>query len=183
MHAVKSGRPLVLFAVLTAGCSRTKTETQSDPIEPAVATTDAATPERARGSSPTVLAQGVRIVHATADSDAARLIREEQDHATGAKRELVVYVGATWCEPCQVFHRAAQKGDLDRDFPNLTLLEFDLDEDRDRLAAAGYVGRLIPLFAMPRPDGRASDRRFEGSIKGDGAVGNIVPRLRSLLAK
>jgi hypothetical protein len=92
-------------------------------------------------------------------------------------------VGAKWCEPCQNFHKAAAKGDLDGEFPDLTLLEFDLDEDRDRLATAGYVSQFIPLFAMPGPDGRASDKKFEGSVKGDGAVANIAPRLRSLLRK
>ena len=55
--------------------------------------------------------------------------------------------------------------------------------DRDRLATAGYVSQYIPLFAMPGPDGRASDKKFEGSVKGDGAVANIAPRLRALLRK
>ena len=31
---------------------------------------------------------------------------------------------------------AAEKGELDGEFPDLTLLEFDLDEDRDRLTTA-----------------------------------------------
>jgi hypothetical protein len=130
-----------------------------------------------------MLARGVRIVRAGAGSDAARVVRDERERAKGDGRDLVVYVGARWCEPCKVFHGAAQKGDLDGEFPDLTLLEFDLDDDRGRLTAAGYVGEYIPLFAMPAPDGRASDRKFEGSVKGDGAVANITPRLRKLLAK
>ena len=134
-------------------------------------------------SGPLVLARGVRIVHAAAGSDAARVVREERERAKSDGRDLVVYVGAKWCEPCQVFHRAAQKGDLDGEFPDLTILEFDLDEDRDRLASAGYVSELIPLFVRPEADGRASDRKFEGSVKGNGAIANIAPRLRKLLEK
>jgi hypothetical protein len=130
-----------------------------------------------------IFARGVRIVHAGAGADASRVVRDERERAKSEGRDLVVYVGARWCEPCKVFHTAAQKGDLDGEFPELTLLEFDLDDDRDRLTTAGYVGEYIPLFAMPRPDGRASDRKFEGSVKGDGAVANITPRLRKLLAK
>jgi thiol-disulfide isomerase/thioredoxin len=130
-----------------------------------------------------VLARGVRIVHASAGSDAASVIRDERERAKTDGRDLVVYVGAKWCEPCKYFHTAAQKGLLDEDFPSLTLLEFDIDEDRSRLVSAGYVGEFIPLFAMPAADGRASDRKFEGSVKGDGAVANITPRLRKLLAK
>lgn len=96
-------------------------------------------------------------------------------------RRLLVYVGATWCEPCRRFHLAVQEGKLDSQFPDLRFLEFDLDKDQPRLVAAGYQSRLIPLFANPGPDGRASGRQMEGSIKGDGAVGEIVPRLTALL--
>ncbi len=103
------------------------------------------------------------------------------DAGAAEGRSLVVYVGAPWCEPCQRFHEAAKKGELDADFHNLSLLEFDLEVDRARLAAAGYESEMIPLFVLPNEDGRASAKRFEGSIKSSGAVRNIAPRLRSLL--
>ncbi|MDB4938016.1 MAG: hypothetical protein JWP87_4988, partial [Labilithrix sp.] len=134
-------------------------------------------------AGPLVLARGVRIVHAPPGADAAKVVREERELAKGDGRDLVVYVGAKWCEPCKYFHQAAAKGELDGEFPDLTLLEFDLDDDRDRLATAGYVSEFIPLFAMPAADGRASEKKFEGSVKGNGAVANIAPRLRSLLRK
>ena len=94
---------------------------------------------------------------------------------------LVVYVGATWCEPCRYFHDAAARGDLDETFPDLTILEFDYDEDIERLDPAGYGSNMIPLFAIPKADGTASERRFQGSKKGPKAVQNIVPRLQRLL--
>jgi hypothetical protein len=103
--------------------------------------------------------------------------------AAGGSRTLVVYVGAAWCEPCRRFHEAAARGDLDAELPRLTLLGFDLDRDRDRLAAAGYVSKYIPLFALPTPTGAASGKQIEGGIKGDGAVGFIVPRLSAMLAE
>jgi thiol-disulfide isomerase/thioredoxin len=162
------------------GCGRAEPEPRPS-ADPAVSTTvtpsprpatsapaaAASTPAVGAPAGPLILARGVRSVHAGAGSDAAQ----------------VVHVGAKWCEPCQSFHKAAAKGDLDGEFPDLTLLEFDLDEDRDRLATAGYVSQYIPLFAMPGSDGRASEKKFEGSVKGDGAVANIAPRLRSLLRK
>jgi len=95
---------------------------------------------------------------------------------------LLVYVGASWCEPCRRFHEAASAGKLDAQLGGLRLLEFDYDRDEPRLRAAGYVSQLIPLFALPAPDGRASGRQIEGSIKGDGAVAQILPRLQALLA-
>ena len=64
----------------------------------------------------------------------------------------------------------------------MDLLGFDADHDAERLASAGYVSRLIPLFALPGPDGRASGKQVEGGIKGEGAVGFIAPRLEKMLA-
>ena len=95
---------------------------------------------------------------------------------------LYLVVGATWCEPCQRFHHAAERGELDAAFPTVTLLEFDLDRDHEGLASAGYVSKYIPLFALPGPDGKASGKAIEGGIKGDGAVGFIVPRLKEMLS-
>jgi hypothetical protein len=179
---------LVLIVGICAGCSRRDPEPRPDPSSGASAKPTASPP--ASGSAPTaattgpmILARGVRIVRAGVGLNAARVIRDERERARSDGRDLVVYVGAKWCEPCKVFHEAAQRGDLDGDFPDLTLLEFDLDEDRDRLMSDGYVGELIPFFAVPGADGRASARQFQGSVKGDGAVANIAPRLRKLLAK
>ncbi len=110
-------------------------------------------------------------------------MRDAADAAIRENRKLAVYVGAAWCEPCQAFHRAVERGDLDATFPNLTLLEFYLDRDGERLASAGYVSKYIPLFALPARDGAASGKQVEGAIKGPGAVPFIVPRLRTLLAQ
>lgn len=203
MSATRLARILGVAALASSGlatgaCSRSEPEPHPAPIAteprprapqpsssgsaavvaPAPAASGAAAP-----AGPLVLARGVRLVHAGPGSDAARVVVDERARAKSDGRDLVVYVGAKWCEPCQHFHKAAQKGELDAEFPDLTILEFDLDEDRDRLATAGYVSQYIPLFAMPGPDGRASAEKFEGSVKGGGAVANIAPRLRTLLRK
>lgn len=103
--------------------------------------------------------------------------------ATAAKdhKQLVVYVGASWCEPCTRFHKAAEAGQLDAEFGKLRLLVFDLDRDGDALAKANYKSEMIPLFALPNPDGTSSGKQIEGSIHGDGAVAQISPRLRALV--
>lgn len=119
----------------------------------------------------------------TTGDDVAETVRREVVRAKEDKRDLIVYVGATWCEPCQYFHNAAAAGELDRAFPGLRLVEFDLDRDRDALEKAGYASKMIPLFALPREDGSGSGEQIEGSIKGDGAVAQITPRLKALLAK
>jgi hypothetical protein len=125
----------------------------------------------------------VRLSPAPATGDVEPIVREEIARAATERRRLVVYVSAEWCEPCQRFHNAARDGQLDATFPDLTLLEFDLDRDGKRLSSAGYSSTYIPLFALPAPDGRASGRQVEGGIKGDGAVAYMTPRLQGLLAR
>ncbi len=115
--------------------------------------------------------------------EATSIVKGELLRARTDGRKLLVYVGAPWCEPCTRFHDAAVAGKLDTVFPGVRLLEFDHDRDADRLERAGCVSELIPLFARPDPDGRCSaTARIQGSIKGDGAVSEIRPRLLALLA-
>lgn len=132
-------------------------------------------------SAPSV-AQGARVqfVHAP-DGDVAELVKMQRAAADRTKRAFLVYVGASWCEPCQRFHEAAGKGELDADLPPVTLLEFDADKDVPRLRAAGYSSTYIPLFAVPGADGRGSGRFIEGGIKGANAAREIAPRLKNLL--
>ena len=125
--------------------------------------------------------RGVEMLPAPA-GDVPTVVKAELERAARDHRQLLVYVGATWCEPCRRFHEAAAGHKLDGAFPALRLLEFDNDRDATRLAMAGYSGQYIPLFARPGPDGRGMGRQIEGSVKGDGAVDQIVPRLRGLLA-
>lgn len=124
---------------------------------------------------------GVELVPAPATGEVQAVVRAELARAQKDGKQLLVYVGATWCEPCRRFHQAAAEHKLDAAFPTLRLLEFDDDRDGGRLAMAGYAGRYIPMFARPGADGRGSGRQIEGSVKGDGAVDQIVPRLRTLL--
>jgi thiol-disulfide isomerase/thioredoxin len=140
---------------------------------------DAAAPDPSPPSSDA----HVRAVHPPAHGEVASIVRSEYERARASGRRLVVYVGATWCEPCERFHRAAEKGELDATFPKLTLLEFDNDKDAERLFAAGYSSHYIPLFALPKPDGTASGKQIEGGVKGDGAVAFLSDKLKGLLAQ
>lgn len=118
-----------------------------------------------------------------ADGDVPALVQAETERAKKDGRVLLVYVGATWCEPCRRFHEASEKGQVAGDLPPLRMLEFDLDRDADRLVAAGYQSRMIPLFVVPGADGRGTDARMEGGLKGPGAAANIASRLQAMLAR
>jgi hypothetical protein len=139
--------------------------------------------ERDPPPSAQLAAGKVRVREAPPAGDVDALVRSALATAMSDKRRVVVYVGAEWCEPCQRFHQAAERGELDGTFPDVDLLVFDHDRDGKRLASAGYVSKLIPLFALPGPDGRASGKQVEGGIKGEGAVANIAPRLQRMLSE
>ena len=159
---------LVLSLVLGA-CSRTPEPTRSDPSASSAATLAANAPK------------AIQILPAPA-GDVATVVRDARAKAKSEGRTVIVYVGATWCEPCRRFHDAAKAGELDARFPSLSLLEFDLDQDRKRLDTAGYTSEYVPLFTVPGDDGRATSKHIEGaSTKGAGAVADIASRLKALL--
>jgi thiol-disulfide isomerase/thioredoxin len=93
----------------------------------------------------------------------------------------IVYVGASWCEPCRHFHEALQNGEYDETFQNVHFIEYDHDVAHEALSADGYTSKMLPFFAIPKPDGRCSTRSIEGSVKGPAAVQNLGGRLRELL--
>lgn len=127
-------------------------------------------------------ARGVELVPAP-PGDVAEIVKSARATARAHGRSLMVYIGAVWCEPCQRFHHAAEEGKLDDKFPTLSLLVFDLDKDGDRLKRAQYAPGYIPYFGVPGDDGHATSNATEGSIKGEGALDNITPRLTELVAK
>jgi hypothetical protein len=172
--SVSVGAPLALAA---GACSR------ADAPVDAVARTDTRSATSAAASVMVAARGRVRVTEAPPAGAIEPIVRDALAKAAAEKRKLVVYVGAKWCEPCQRFHHAAEGGELDATFPDLTMLEFDLDRDNERLASAGYVSKYIPLFALPTADGTASGKQIEGGIKGEGAVGYIAPRLKELLAQ
>jgi len=172
---MKRGALLVLAAIALApgvGCKSQEDATATAPAHPS-ASAPAGHPSSGH----------VRIDPAPPTGDVEPIVRDALARAAAEKRRLVVYVGARWCEPCRRFHEAAARGQLDATFPDLTLLDFDLDRDGERLASAGYVSKYIPLFALPNADGTSSGKQVEGGIKGEGAVAFLTPRLQQLLAQ
>ena len=153
---------VVAVFLALAGCQR-------DDTQPAPTTTTTAAPG---GKLELIEAPPIPVAPYIAD-EVARAKRD------GAR--VIVYEGATWCEPCVRFHRAAEAGELDAEFARVRFLVFDADRDGEALDLAGYKSDYIPLFAIPRADGTARGPAIQGGTKGDRAVREIAPRLRALL--
>lgn len=149
------------------GCD-TPPEAQPDPINGSAA-----------GAQPIAKPELVSV--ADGISDGPTFIKAELERAERDGRKLVIYIGAEWCEPCQHFHKAVEHGELDSELGNVRFLDFDFDKHGALLDQAACQSRLIPLFARPTPDGKCGDNRTEGGIKGSGAVGDLMPRLKRIL--
>ena len=158
--------PYLLGALVLAACNSTP-DVPVDPNAPV---------------QPATLAGAVELVDAPASGDVKIVVRDAMIAAAKRQHRLVVYVGATWCEPCERFREAAKRGELNAKFPGLALLVFDADRDRQRLKDAGYTSTYIPLLVLPKPDGSASEWKMEGGEKGYGAVAQMAPRLTTLLS-
>jgi thiol-disulfide isomerase/thioredoxin len=126
-------------------------------------------------------AKRVELIEAPVAGELASYVAQEVARGAREQVPVLVYVGATWCEPCHAFQAATTSGQLDAALGPLRLLVFDLDRDGERLAAAGYQSALVPLFARPNPDGRASGVQTEGVKQGGGYVEQLTPRIRTLL--
>jgi hypothetical protein len=129
------------------------------------------------------LARKLELVDAPSVGNVQEIIAGELGVTLAAREQMLVYVGAPWCEPCVAFHNAAEEGKLDAALGGLRVLVFDADRDTNALITAGYVSNYIPLFAVPRPDGYTSGRQIEGATKDRDAIEQIVPRLKELLGR
>lgn len=152
-----------LVALALVGC--TPTHRADPPI-------DAATPAPKTETPPGKL----RVVAADPESDALSLVRTERLRARSEGRVLVVYVSATWCEPCKKMKEEIASGRLDARLGRTTLLAFDADEDVDRLNAAGYTFRFVPFVALPGADGHPADVQ-QATGKGGGAWRELLAKL------
>jgi thiol:disulfide interchange protein len=144
--------------------------------------------ERAKAQTAPVAAAAVRskakplLAHRADQVPLEQFVQQHVEEADASGQRVLVYVGATWCEPCQRFHKALEAGELDDALAGTKFIEFDADHDRAELKAAGYSSKYIPLFSVPASNGHSSGRAIEGSIKGDKAVReNLVPRLLALM--
>ena len=161
---VAACHPATAKSEITSDGATATATTSSAPLAPTPAT-EASAP---RGR--------VKVIEANADSDALSLVRAKRLEAKAEGRVLVVYVSATWCEPCKRFKAELDSGRLDDRLAKVTLLAFDADKDGDRLAAAGYTYRFVPFVALPGADGHPADSQ-QATGKGGEAWRELLGKL------
>ncbi|MER2559237.1 MAG: hypothetical protein ABTQ32_00865 [Myxococcaceae bacterium] len=124
----------------------------------------------------------VRFITPPMDGPVSAILASQLERSKTEHRRVLLYAGAPWCEPCRIFHEAVDRGELTGKVGALDLVAFDAQADAERMLLSGYESQFIPVFALPGPDGKATGKHIEGSVKGPGAVDDIVPRLKTLLA-
>jgi thiol-disulfide isomerase/thioredoxin len=168
--SVRAALVAVLSASLLVGC-KGRSETQAAPAKAGAGARTSrshAKPELAHRTQP--------------QAPLEQFVQQHVEDADASGKRVIVYVGASWCEPCRRFHKALESGELDESLAGTKFIEFDADRDLTELRAAGYASKYIPLFSLPDQSGHASGKAIEGSVKGDGAVSqDLVPRLLALL--
>ena len=163
------------FAMASAfafcGCSKPEEPIRAAQDPSAVATTTAS----AAPSAKAAVAVKLRVIKPPADAELASFLRTERLRAKGESRVLVVYAGAKWCDPCKHFHALLDAGRLDATLSRTTLVELDVDQDTERLSAAGYKYRFVPYFALAGADGHPEkEMQVTGKDVGDDTIEQLV---------
>ena len=92
-------------------------------------------------------------------SKVAEAVLKESQQATKDGKKLVVYVSAVWCKPCKDFSEATKRAGFGSELNHIRLMKFDWDRHQTPLARAGYGSQFLPLFVVPGPDGKASEKQ------------------------
>jgi len=155
-------------------------EVPSASAAPVATATASATPSIARTAP--AAGTGIRLVAGASDMDALSQIRTARLEAKAQGRVLVVYVGASWCDPCKKMKAEIEAGRLDAKLPRITLLAFDADKDQERLATIGYAFKYVPYVALPGADGQPADSA-QATGKGSGAWRDLLVKLEDWQAR
>jgi thiol-disulfide isomerase/thioredoxin len=165
-------------AAIILGCNPKSGEATASTVGSAASTASTSTSSSTSASTSvsaiTGTGTGTKVIEADGETDALSLIRTTRLQTKG--RTLVVYVGATWCEPCKRFKAEIASGRLDARLGKVTFLAFDADRDVDRLAAAGYTFRFVPFVALPGADGHPTDSQ-QATGKGSAAWQELLGKL------
>ncbi len=105
----------------------------------------------------------VEIVETPASGDLVTYVAGEVKRGEADRVPVLVYVGATWCEPCKELHAAAMAGKLDASAPACTTRASGLEDLRSCIGVhddlAGALWKISPLdgLALGIADDLAND--------------------------
>ena len=113
----------------------------------------------------------------------AASVKGEVAKALAAGKKPVVYIGATWCPPCQAIKRYKSDPQMAAAFAGTHIIELDVDDwTAPDLAALGYKAASVPVFIAVDKDGKAKGPTIDGGAWGDNIPANMAPPLTKFFA-
>jgi thiol-disulfide isomerase/thioredoxin len=120
-------------------------------------------------------------VHPGTGPLAALVAAEIATHPTGNLKPIV-YLGASWCGPCQEIKRSKDDPRMLDAFDGAMVIEVDIDEwNKEQLTALGYKTGVIPVFIAVDRDARALGPMIDGGAWGDNVPEIMAPPLKKFV--
>lgn len=111
-------------------------------------------------------------------SDVSAGLRGAVGEAERAGLKPVLYLGATWCQPCVAYERALFHPEMVAAHANVLLVKADFDRHGSALEAAGFVASGVPFWCHLDREGGNSGRCITGAAWGEDTPENMAPVLR-----
>ena len=81
------------------------------------------------------------------DQDYAVLASDIQDYKSlEPEKPLVLYFGATWCNPCKLMKQVLKKEKVKKELERLLLIMYDVD--KDKVPTKKYKVKVIPTIVF-----------------------------------
>lgn len=113
----------------------------------------------------------------------ATLVEAEVAKAEATGKKHVVYIGATWCPPCQAIKKYKSDPQMVTAFAGTHVIELDVDDwTAPDLTALGYKASSVPVFIAVDKDGKAKGPTIDGGAWGDNIPTNMAPPLTKFFA-
>ncbi len=109
------------------------------------------------------------------DADVVRVAARFAAEAVAAGETPVIYVGATWCQPCLLYKKSLDDPRMKAAHEGVRVLE--ADADLHDLSALGISPNGIPHWATVDASGVSDGRAIDGGAWGDNTPENMAPAL------
>jgi hypothetical protein len=120
---------------------------------------------------------------AVADGPLVDALTRESKKAAERHEKPFVYIGATWCGPCNAIKKNLDRPLLVDAFRGAYVIHLDFDSWEDKLPAAGLAHDSVPVFFALDTAGRPTGRLVDGSAWGNDTPENIAPVLKAFFGK
>jgi hypothetical protein len=167
----------LVAALMFSGASIVACEATDKGTQVPAATAEKA-PQAKAGQSERWVKIGKRGSAALADG-----VKAEVAKAQAKKLTPIVYVGATWCDPCLALKKHRDDPKMVDAFEGTFVIEIDADDwNAASFGALGYKTSVIPIFIAVDAEGKATGRTIDGGAWGDNIPQNMAPPLKQFFS-